>query len=610
MIEAIRKIPIEILEGQLNELEDSSEVKEDVYTVVFLDINYGIKEVFSGDYKEICKKYELSESQKKLLIDFWRYIGADKFGKSRYGRKGIGAQFGLYTCSPLHYNLGEGIFKSIVGDNENPRERKKIDATLDSLCDLTRPEISLMDKYGNMRKILIKIVEEFFIDIVYNKQENRFNLELKLGKIVFIPEDETFIENYNKFNEEYINLKTNQKFLFYDTTEKYQDKLKQIYSKFMIGDNLIIQDEECNLLSKETFERLELFEDLVDKKKLFRLPLPNFISNNTNIYENCLIGRGKEGSSILNKLKFIYESNNNKPFNYVLISKTSEGWRFENITNFNYSTERLINSEVFELDFNNYYTKKEILKILFSKKYNKHELFYDISFLFWNIKEGNEDKQESFFNPQIKNNPKLDTIIKLNSESIVSLIFKQDNTFIQYRLKKVITDILCGLFTSKELMKRYKDSFCGVKKLLLIYLKYEPSKNMAKNIKEIELKFDSFREDQELTEIQSDDEGYYYSGIILRHLIRNNKSESSDLEIMTKYLVSVSTSEQLKNRILYLTERYSHNLKVNIKMWNRINEIFLKYRFKDNKVKNNLIPIFIGFYSDKYISKGDEQDGR
>ena len=112
MIEAIAKIPDDILKGQSERRKESNVEPE--YLIIFLDKNFEIKKTERGKFSEICTKNVLTPLQKNLILKFKDYIGATDFGDLKYGRKGFGGQFGLFTCSLLHYNFANNTFESII----------------------------------------------------------------------------------------------------------------------------------------------------------------------------------------------------------------------------------------------------------------------------------------------------------------------------------------------------------------------------------------------------------------------------------------------------------------------------------------------------------------
>ncbi len=608
MIEAIEKIPIEILEAQLKADEEEGSKSNPKYIVVFLDDKFNINKIDEGTYSEICEKHkDLSDLQKMLIKKFNYYLGVD-YAFDKYGNKGYGGQSGLYTCSLLHYNFAKETFKSIIAE----RKRTKIDKTINALK---------KDKFipKEIKTKLLNLIDNFFIKLIMNKKESEYNLNLlnkNSCKIIFIPSDEKFIKKYNSFEKKYLYEIFIKNICFEkDGIKKYKfpldffetpqtESLRVLYSKFG-NDKIIFQDELCNLFSEEKFKRLNLFRRVMKKRKI--LPLPSFkITKDSNAYWICF---SKE-NSLLKKLNEIYNKNK-KPFDYCLISNF-EGYRFENIINYDFNTTPLINNKIYKLEFNRYLDKKEKrVKEYHSrnKEHNKFELLWDISFLFWKLdsEEKTEQKQMFFFNQEIKNNPYLNQILKENSESIINQIFKQDNTFINHRLQSITKRILQGIFKSKELLARYKNPH-QIKKLLLTNLKYEKDTMKSDEIKRVQQKLSEFKGTQKLDEIESDFEAYVYAGLIVKHLLSKTSSTKSPLEIMTKYLISVNTVKQLKDKIIFLTSKYDHQLTVTPKMWAIINELVLENNFEDNKLKENLIPFFIGFYMDFWISKEKQED--
>ncbi len=606
MIEAIEKIPIEILEAQLKADEEEGSKSNPKYIVVFLDDKFNINKIDEGTYSEICEKHkDLSDLQKKLIKRFNYYRGIEDFGKD-FNRYSIGGNKALATCSLLHYDFSkkEGKISKNIFIKKSDENVKYLIENLNKKS----KDYVLNKEFKDLKIIFEKVVINFFYNYLLSDNQK---IDFRKYRIVLIPKDGGFLKKYNLYHSKFIKLKANkedgkEKYVFpYDTFNSCQfRKLGILYSKFG-RKSLTYQDEEINLIKKEEFKKLDLFKKIVKMRKI--LPLPSFrITKDSNIYEICF---SKE-NSLLKKLNEIYNKNK-KPFDYCLISNF-EGYRFENIINYDFNTTPLINNKIYKLEFNRYLDKKEKrVKEYHSrnKEHNKFELLWDISFLFWKLdsEEKTEQKQMFFFNQEIKNNPYLNQILKENSESIINQIFKQDNTFINHRLQSITKRILQGIFKSKELLARYKNPH-QIKKLLLTNLKYEKDTMKSDEIKRVQQKLSEFKGTQKLDEIESDFEAYVYAGLIVKHLLSKTSSTKSPLEIMTKYLISVNTVKQLKDKIIFLTSKYDHQLTVTPKMWAIINELVLENNFEDNKLKENLIPFFIGFYMDFWISK-EKQEG-
>ncbi len=595
MIEAIRKIPNEILDGQLEKIEENKgrSNQKQKYLIILLDDNFVIKKKLKGTYDEISEKENLNGLSKDLIKNSLDYI--------YNGRKGFGGQFGLYTCSPFHIKLGEKILEFFESE---PKEGKdKIQKSKEALANS-----SLFSKFEKNK------ISNMWQNLKNNFLE--FKGEFKLDKgdiIVFIPEEEEkikyFKEEHQKYLEEVelrnkIDEENFAKFPF-DIYEKFNPKHKILYSKF--SKDQIYQEEDFNLIPNEISEKMEKFKMILEKGNYRKvLPLPLFEAN-TNIYQICF-----NDNSLLRKLQEIYKENNNKPFNYVLISSNDDGYRFENIINFNFKVDSLINKSIYDLKFNEHKFKNEI-NIIDNKdrKHERFELLFDIASIFWVIRneEKNEYRQMSFFRPEIKNNAFLDRKLKENSESIINQIFKNNNEFINFRLSKIINSVLNEILHSGETQKQFSYPY-GMKKLLLLSLKYETKKEKmkSKELKEIEDKLKKFRENSNLDEIESDFEAYLYAGLIFKHLVSASASGKTDLEIASKSLLSVSTTKQLIDKMVLLTTQYSHNLKVNPKMWGEMNRALLEHEFQDERVKNNLVPFFIGYYSDFWLSTEKQEN--
>lgn len=605
MIEGILAIPDEVLKAQLG---NKGDFKGEEFLVVFLDDDFNIDKIEKGTYEKICEKNpDLSDLQKDLIINFQEYRGVIAFGKD-CNRYAFGGNQALATCSLLHYRLSsETIHKNLF--------EKKTSSNLDNILDKinlkTKANYSqLIKDHKDLTESFKKILKNLFTDIILEKRNYR-ELEFDKFRIVLIPKRDDYIEKYNTFWGEFIDVQSRktkdekQNFNLDTFSSDQTSKHGVLFSKF--GKEKTFQKDEYWKINLEDYEKIRKFKEILKKEEFKNvLPLPLFEAD-SNIYSICF-----SSNSLLKKLQEIYQGNNNQPFNYVLISNR-EGYRFENIINYNFDIASLINPTVYNLKFNELRIKNEFKKINNPERAwnNKYELLFDILSLFWIIKneENNDYRQMSFFSPEIRNNAFLDQILKSNSESIINQIFKNDNQFINFRLQKIINSILNEVLHHGETQKQFS-SFYSLKKLLLLSLKYERKKEKMKSeeTKIIEEKLDNFKKKQELTDIKSDFEAYFYAGLIFKHLVSVSASGKSNLEIASTYLLSIATTKQLKEKIAFLTTQYSHSLRVSPKMWNLLNKLLLEYDFSDDKLKNNLIPFFIGYYTDFWLSQEKQED--
>ncbi len=606
MIEAISKIPDGILDGQLEESLGQSKEGER-YIVVFLDNDFNIEKIEEGNYEKICEKNpQLSDLQKGLIKNFQKYRGVIDFGKN-CNRYAIGGNQALATLSLLHYNFSNG--GKIHNNLFKKKSSENIDNILKKLDSKEEIYIKIREDYPGIVDSFKKILKNLFIEVVL-EEKNYEGFEFDKNKIVIIPKENSYIEEYKKLWKMFTDFKAgkregNLQNFNIDTFGKDGQivKHKALYSKF--GKAIVFQKEGINMISTEEYEKIDKIKKILNSSRFKGvIPLPLFEAD-TNIYQICF-----NDGSLLKKLQEIYTKNNHKPFNYVLISSNNDGYRFENIINFDFNIDSLINKEIYKLKFNEYKPKEEVREVIFDRlNHDKFELLFDIASLFWVIKdeEKNEYRQMSFFRPEIKNNTFLDRKLKENSESIINQIFKKNNEFINFRLQKIINSTLNEIIHSGETQKQFSSPF-WMKKLLLLSLKYERKKEKmkTKELKEIENKLKKFKEGSSLNEIRGDFEAYLYAGLIFKHIVSASASGKTDLELASKYLLSLSTTNQLKEKIALLATQYSHNLKVNPKMWNEINKGLLEHEFKDEKVKNNLVPFFIGYYSDFWLSKPGE----
>lgn len=618
MIEAITKIPKDVLKGQLREIEENLVDNKTQFILFKLDENLELdfdENFRRGKFSDLEKTFNISKKQKELILNYKKYIDDNT--------KSYGTREGLLSCSPLHFKFTDKVLdfdKNTKSKNNDNKGKYRYEIYIN--------EFKKDKFYDNKIKDKISLnIENVFYKIV-NKE-----IEVKKNEVLIFLLPDDFINDFKDFFKNYLNfkykeIKFSKDYLLkeeksslkdcsenncvdnkicnfnLDVFESYQDKHRLIYNKL---NNKIIKYND-SLITKEDYEKIELFKKIIEYKKIYYLPIPSFKLEN---YKNKQIF---EKVSLLQKLKNIYKTEE-KPFNYYLISRESnKNYRFEKITNFHFIIDEMINEDIYNLRLNSYKEGKINLK---NKVHDKYELLFDMLFLFFNCKDEVEsvDKLLSFlFNPEVyTRNSFVKQILNENATSVINLIFKEKKDFINFRLLKLINKILNNILKVEELQNRFKFTN-QIRRLLLIAFKYETIEyeskkvKMAKEFLEIEEKFDKFRETEEISKIENIIEGYYYFGIVFKILLSKTSSGKSSLELLSKYLISTSTVKQLKDKMILLSSKYAHNLGVNPKMWNRLNEILLKYDFKNGEnVKDNLIPLFAGFYSSDYVSKKKEE---
>lgn len=597
MIDAIAKIPKEKLIGQ-QELSKSKTYKDNKFTVVFLDTRFNIEKTGKGTFSEICKNNELNETQKKLIEKFNDYRGITEFG-GNFNRKSFGGKQALATCSLLHYDFTKegGTITKALHEGDTKYINNVLKVFEENKCNKYS---SVLPQNPEFKSALKKIVENLFLPIKPYLFEN---------KIVVLPKDPEFIEEYNKFHRKFLNMQSNRDNLSdtppfnLEVHEGFQKDFAQLYSKF--GNNKIIyQKEGINTIDKETFIKLDLFKKaLANHKGILPLPLIT-VPKHSNIYATCFSEK-----SLLQKLKEIYLATRSKPFNYLLVSNfENEGFRFERVVQFDFNCNELINEAIYSIRFNKLKRKKEIIAVEQKPtNHTKFELFFDMVTLFWNLKEENAIKKEiSFFKPKIKNNPFLNQILCENAAGIISLIYKQNNSFIKYRLPLIINSILAATLRNEELKQRY-NSTIQMRKLLMVFYKYEGMGEMTEELKEIEGILKKLVASDKLDEIKSDNAALYLAGQIMAYLLSKTSSGGSKLQLMSKNLLSITSTDNLKQKICELTSKYSHNV-YDTKRWNIANKRFLEYEFNDQRFRDKLIPFFTGFYADNIFFEKKEKE--
>lgn len=609
MIEAILKIPDEVLNSNLSESTDSNKLDKTRVIIVFLDDEFEIQDVEIHTYAEWKNSDKISQKQIQLL-DCQRFIAPVGI---RPSRKGFGGQYGLSTCSPLHIKLTETYIQALL----NKTDLKKIDAFANSLKE------SALFTFSNR---LIMAIRLFFKEATYASNEKLNNLSFRNWQVdvkkndylIFLAKEryiEEFILSYNKFieqiNSRTINIQKGRCFICrntgeldvfpYGNFEGEQQKHNQLFHKF----NKVVNYYPNALVCKECIAKIEKFFKIVTKRTLFRVPIPLNIRNSSLTTKNLIFDEEKK-HKLLEKLKEIYEDNNSEPFDYVLFSCSinNQGindYQFEYIPNFNYKFKQ---NDVGCLKFNDYLDKSKVKKqiIVGNLTSDKSILVRDINEIFLP-----KYAMASKFFEDAGDIKKMDAFIKLKflqyREQIINFVFKNDSHFLDYAIKNLIEEILLNVTKNKELKEYYSNPF-NLKRLLLHYYKYElkKAKNMKyKSLIDMEKKVDDitkqYQSDKEvIIDVKNDFEAAYIAGQIFHYLLNQSKSGKEELDLLGTYLLGVHNFEQIKEKILDLTQRYRHEI-INTKLWSKFNEALLGYQFEDNSVRGNIVAFYTGVYA-------------
>ena len=115
-------------------------------------------------------------------------------------------------------------------------------------------------------------------------------------------------------------------------------------------------------------------------------------------------------------------------------------------------------------------------------------------------------------------------------------------------------------------------------------------------------------ENMENLKIENEFEASYFLGQLFYYLLQESNTENR-LKLFTKYTLNVSDMEVLKQRLLDVLEKYSHNeyLDNNRRFHNIMKEV-LAFNF-NRPYNENKIAIYTGYFDENHFYGKDEKTG-
>jgi len=615
VIDALVNIPSKALEIDKNKVYTPKKAN---IIIVFLDNNYNIIDVDKKTYDDWMHDERIT-SENALLLDCQKFIG---LYKDQPNRKGFGGQNGMSTFSPIHFKLTDTYIKAISNYiNGNPTKpiNKKLENFISANSGLKNSPF-----YESLKEKLVRILEKIFLEsfaineqgsIVFPPSDHEILVKPNDFLLILLPSQDInyYLGEYKRYISERLK-RTNKTEIdafcficnkritsgvnlsvgnFEGTQGKHKQLFHKFYGKVFSQPNIFIC-EECDQKMKQFFDKV------LDLKKKF-IPIPLNVRD-SDFFEITF----NQDISLLEKLKNIYKKNNENPFDYILLvlnGKDSNNFVLEYIPNFRYKLDT--NLEALELSIN-YYEKKEgknkiRQKLIKEDPSTKSYFFFALEDTF--LKKG-LIRYYLFSNNDLKGqDPLLKLLFYEFKDPIINMLLKENYWFQREGIKKLIKRVLQSLCSSKILKEKVAQDTTYPKRILTYYLLYSPSggvKMEIKSIKELEEQFDNY-ENIEL----NDTIAAYLMGQVFYYLLEKSKSKKEKLDLLGTYLLSVKSMDDLKRKIIDLTLHYKHNL-TNSKKWKIINQKVLSYDFEKNKFDDNIIPFFIGFYSDNIFYKTKE----
>jgi len=588
------------------------------------------------EYESICVTYkELSEiidevsflcnySKRKELLKFLKPV---KFiNPTNNKSNNIGGSNALLSHSPTHFKITDAFIKNNDKNNvsETSQEASILKFSTKKIEEFKKG-IEKTEYYSKFPKLIEQVITFFenFSNEGYNLTKNDY--------IIFLVDEDDITEYINIF-ERYVNDKI-LKYKSYEGECSACKKKDQLYAltqgnnfdlgkdrKYLLRNptryktNLKSNSSENYNICKTCAMKLYYFFEYLKSYEFYRYVFPTQINLfNQEDYKNY----SRDPSGILKILKKLYEKNNFREFDYVmvLIDFNLKNIEFTYISNFNYriiSQYPAINIQNTSLysSIKNLGNKEEFS---ITDKRNKSIFLSDLNLLFNNtlipcLFETDSKKLKSLpkyvqqnLHPFIKQK-----ILEYNS-IIRNYIFYQDDSLFAYKnYSKLFIEFLSEIIENNNLRAKLeirddKLSYDKIKQFLLIYYKYlnnEPNGGIYLNkYKVLEEKMKNITN----IEIENDFEASYLMGQLFRYLLNYSKTIKNRLDLFTKYTLNVHNMEYLKKRLLDVLEKYSYNEYIdNNAKFQIIMKSILAYEFSES-YETNKIPLYTGYFDNNYL---------
>ena len=188
-----------------------------------------------------------------------------------------------------------------------------------------------------------------------------------------------------------------------------------------------------------------------------------------------------------------------------------------------------------------------------------------------------------------------------------NFVYYQDTSFFNDHIyTKLFREMLYEFVNNSNLRDDMKMGINRIRIFLTIYFKYlhvEP--NGSDTIKEY-LTIKEKIIDTENIVIQNDFEASYFMGQLFYYLLRVSNTENQ-LNLFTKYTMNVHDMETLKNKLITVLEKYSHNKYIdNNRKFNNLIKNVLAFEF-ENSYDDNKIPIYTGYFDNNCLYKSNKE---
>lgn len=562
-----------------------------------------------------------SQKKKELLT----YFNFSKFVNPTHNNSNnIGSNAALMSHSPTHYK----IFDTFINkDKKYPNGNFLIEFPLKKV-DAFKTSFEKTEDFDKFPWLCDKVTNFFrnFNDI---NPENKFGLKQNDYVVFLVNESE--INIYLDAVDNY----TNKKILKYSTFKGNCDNCGAIDQLYMLtrgnmfdlgkGRKFILRHPtkyKTNLKSdspenfnicKQCARNIYNFFEYIKKNKFYRYVFPTMLSVDKTDYKDY----SSKPLGILKILKSLYHRNRFNVFDYVMMMTDPEieDIEFRYINNFNYNLPNEnpivnvrdipISSKLKELA-----SKGKDEEIIFiQNERDKTTFLMELNLIFNNalmpfLFETNPDNLIKSLHPFLKLK-----IIEYNS-IIKNYIYFQDASFFEDRIfTKLFIEILSELVDNQNLRDQMKIGENKTRFFLTIYFKYinlEPNGGVI--MKEY-LKLKEKMQNLENIKIENDFEASYSMGQIFYYLLQVSKTENR-LNLFTKYTMNVHNMDVLKQKLIAVLEKYSHNEYIdNNRGFHSLISSVLAFEFTKT-YEDNKIAMYTGYFDNNhlYVSKKEKEE--
>ncbi len=569
--------------------------------------------------KSIFSAYSQKKAELLTYFNFSKFVNPTHKNSNH-----IGANSALLSHTPTHFKIYDTFINK---EKKYPNGNLLIEFPSEKI-DAFKSSLNNTDYFSKFPWLSDKVTN-FFTNFNTINPENKFGLKQNDYVVFLVNEPE--INIYLDVVDNYIN----NKLLKYPTFKGNCDNCGAIEQLYMLtqgnmfdlgkGRKFLLRHptryktniksespENFNICSKCAKNIYNFFE-YIKKNKFYRYVFPTVVSMDKTDYKDY----SSKPLGILKMLKGIYHRNRFNEFDYVMMitDPKIEDIEFRYVNNFNYNLPNgdpkvnvrdiPISSQLKELD-----SKGKDEEIIFiQNERDKTTFLMELNLIFNNVLmpflfETDPDNLLKSLHPFLKLK-----IIEYNSIIRNYIYFQNASLFEDRIFTKLFIEVLSELVGNQNLRDQMKIGNNKIRFLLTIYFKYlnlEPNGGVV--IKEyLELK--EKMQDLENIKLENDFEASYSMGQIFYYLLQVSKTENR-FNLFTKYTMNVHNMDALKQRLITVLEKYSHNEYIdNNRGFHSLISNVLAFEFKKN-YEDNKIPMYTGYFDNNhlYVSKKEKEE--